>query len=189
MRLDRPTFGPRQRLFWALLALIFVALVGLSDFSVGRILLAMLASGAMLKIGFVMIGGLARPLPEPPPPGELRKVKIMYRCSVCGTELRMTTAHDEMPDPPRQCQHEMDLVTPLTDGARHQPTTTGGEAVHPTWTSQRFVTAPIPESHRAVMASHPVWRKRPPNARSTPTSFPQPTVGGRRRRRLSETDR
>ncbi len=115
MRLDRPTFGPRQRLFWALLVLIFAALVVFSDFSVGRILLAIIAIGVMLKIGFVMMGGLARPLPEPPPPGELRKVKIMYRCSVCGTEVRMTTANDEMPDPPRHCQDEMDLVTPITD--------------------------------------------------------------------------
>ena len=47
--------------------------------------------------------------------GELRKVKITYRCDVCGTEVRMTTANDEMPDPPRHCQDEMDLVTPVSD--------------------------------------------------------------------------
>ncbi len=39
-----------------------------------------------------MLGGLVRPMPEPPPPGELRKVKITYRCSICGTEVRMTVA-------------------------------------------------------------------------------------------------
>ena len=115
MRLKRPELGPRQLTFWGSLALIFVALVALTDFPVGRVLLAVVAIGVLLKIGFVMIGGLARPIPEPPPPGELRKVKIMYRCSVCGTEVRMTTANDEMPDPPRHCQDEMDLVTPVSD--------------------------------------------------------------------------
>lgn len=115
MRLKQPGFGPRQLIFWGSLTLIFVALVALTDFPVGRVLLAVVAIGSMLKIGFVMIGGLARPIPEPPPAGELRKVKIMYRCSVCGTEVRMTTANDEMPDPPRHCQDEMDLVTPVSD--------------------------------------------------------------------------
>jgi len=107
--------GPRQLVFSGSLALLFVALVALTDFSVGRILFAVLAIGVLLKIGFLMLGGLARPIPEPPPAGELRKVKIMYRCSVCGTEVRMTTANDEMPDPPRHCQDEMDLVTPVSD--------------------------------------------------------------------------
>ena len=115
MRLNRPKLGPRQLVFWGSLALIFVALVALTDFAVGRILFAVIAIGVLLKIGFVMIGGLARPVPEPPPAGELRKVKIMYRCSVCGTEVRMTTANDEMPDPPRHCLDEMDLVTPVSD--------------------------------------------------------------------------
>ena len=53
--------------------------------------------------------------PEPPPPGELRKVRLIYRCSICGTEVRMTAANDEMPDPPRHCQEDMDLVTPVDD--------------------------------------------------------------------------
>ena len=37
------------------------------------------------------------PVPEPPDPGELRKVKLVYRCSVCGTEVRMTAAVAEEP--------------------------------------------------------------------------------------------
>ena len=44
---------------------------------------------------------LDAPLPEPPPAGELRKVKIMYRCSICGAEVRMTIAPHEDPEPPR----------------------------------------------------------------------------------------
>ena len=65
------------------------------------------------KLGRAMLGGLVRPLPEPPPPGELRKVRIVYRCAVCGTEVRMTTANDEVPAPPRHCMDEMELVTPV----------------------------------------------------------------------------
>src|SRR5207302_310651 len=60
-------------------------------------------------------GAIARPLPEPPPAGELRKVKLTYRCSICGTEVRMTTANDQMPEPPRHCLEDMDLVTPVDD--------------------------------------------------------------------------
>jgi hypothetical protein len=69
----------------------------------------------IFKIGFGMLGGLAQPIPEPPPAGELRKVKIMFRCSICGTEVRMTTANDQMPEPPRHCLEDMDLVTPVDD--------------------------------------------------------------------------
>ena len=94
----------------------FVVLAGLlTKASVVALLLAALAVLIFFKVGFAMLGGLAQPIPEPPPPGELRKVKIMYRCSICGTEVRMTVANDQMPDPPRHCQDEMDLVTPVDD--------------------------------------------------------------------------
>ncbi len=80
-----------------------------------QVAIAALAVLVVFKIGFAMLGGLAQPVPEPPPPGELRKVKITYRCSICGTEVRMTVANDQMPEPPRHCQDEMDLVTPVDD--------------------------------------------------------------------------
>jgi len=99
-----------------LLLLGFVVVAGLlTKASVVALLLAAFAVLLFFKIGFAMLGGLAQPVPEPPPAGELRKVKIMYRCSICGTEVRMTVANDEMPDPPRHCQDEMDLVTPVDD--------------------------------------------------------------------------
>jgi hypothetical protein len=97
-----------------LLAFVFVAWV-LTKASFWALLVAALAVWVLFKIGFAMLGGLAQPVPDPPPAGELRKVKILYRCSVCGTEVRMTTANDQMPEAPRHCMDEMDLVTPIDD--------------------------------------------------------------------------
>jgi hypothetical protein len=77
-----------------------------------KIGIAVLAGLLIWKVGAMMLGGLVRPVPEPPPPGELRKVRLRYRCSICGTEVRMTSANDEVPDPPRHCQEDMDLVAP-----------------------------------------------------------------------------
>jgi hypothetical protein len=42
-------------------------------------------------------------------------VKITYRCDVCGAEVRMTVAPTEEPDPPRHCQDDMRLVTPVDE--------------------------------------------------------------------------
>ena len=67
----------------------------------------------VFKVGFAMLRALSTPLPPPPPPGEMRKVKIQYRCTICGTEVRMTLATDELPDPPRHCQEDMELVAPV----------------------------------------------------------------------------
>jgi hypothetical protein len=77
------------------------------------LLIAMAAAFLIIRLGLAMLRALARPLPEPPPPGELRKVKIIYRCAVCGTEVRMTMANDEVPDPPRHCMEEMELLAPI----------------------------------------------------------------------------
>jgi hypothetical protein len=74
---------------------------------------AVVAGWLILKVGFAILSSLATPVPPPPPPGELRKVRLTYRCSVCGTEVRMTSANDEVPDPPRHCQEDMDLVAPI----------------------------------------------------------------------------
>jgi hypothetical protein len=84
-----------------------------SDVSILSLVIAVLGGALIFKVGFAVLGGMAQPVPEPPPPGELRKVKIEYRCAICGTELRMTVANDEMPDPPRHCLEDMDLVAPV----------------------------------------------------------------------------
>ena len=64
----------------------------------------------LLRMGLAVLRTLATPLPEPPPVGELRKVKLQYRCSLCGTEVRMTVATNESPDPPRHCMDDMELM-------------------------------------------------------------------------------
>jgi hypothetical protein len=77
--------------------------------------IAVLAGWVILKLGFAVMSSLATPLPPPPPAGELRKVRLLYRCSLCGTEVRMTSANDEVPEAPRHCMEDMDLVTPVED--------------------------------------------------------------------------
>jgi hypothetical protein len=78
-----------------------------------KVLVAVLFGLLIWRVGRAMLGSLVRPIPEPPPAGELRKVRILYRCSICGTEVRMTAANDEVPEPPRHCLEDMDLVAPI----------------------------------------------------------------------------
>ena len=75
-----------------------------------KILVAIAVAIVLLRMGLAVLRTLATPLPEPPPVGELRKVKLQYRCSLCGTEVRMTVATDESPDPPRHCMDDMELM-------------------------------------------------------------------------------
>jgi hypothetical protein len=111
-RVRRPSISKTT----ALLLVAFVVVGALlTDASPFALVVAALAAWLLFKVGFTILGGLAQPVPEPPPAGELRKVKIMYRCTVCGTEVRMTTANDQMPEPPRHCMDEMELVTPVDD--------------------------------------------------------------------------
>ena len=86
------------------------------------------------RTGFRILRGMAAPIPEPPPPGELRKVKIMYRCGICGTEVRMTVAPYQEPTPPRHCLEDMDLVAPIDDSS---PT---NGVVHSLWTTVGRIT-------------------------------------------------
>ena len=80
-----------------------------------RVIVAVGFAYMILVAGMAIIGSFARPVPEPPPPGELRKVKLTYRCSTCGAELRMTLANDLVPSPPRHCADEMELTTNLDE--------------------------------------------------------------------------
>lgn len=80
-----------------------------------NVILALAMAYLLLRLGAMILGSFARPVPAPPDPGELRKVRLTYRCSICSTEVRMTMANDEVPEPPRHCQEDMELVTPVDD--------------------------------------------------------------------------
>jgi hypothetical protein len=76
-------------------------------------LVALLIAAVIIRIGVALLRGLGTPLPPPPPAGEMRRVNLRYRCSICGAELKMTLAGEELPEPPRHCQEDMDLVAPV----------------------------------------------------------------------------
>ena len=63
------------------------------------------------RVGLGMLRSMTAPLPPPPPAGEMRRINVRYRCSVCGVELKLTLAPDENPPPPRHCMEEMVLVS------------------------------------------------------------------------------
>jgi hypothetical protein len=79
------------------------------------ILIGLLIGAFIFKFGIAMLRSVTTPLPGPPPAGELRKVNLRYRCSICGVELKLTLANDEEPEPPRHCQEDMDLVAPIME--------------------------------------------------------------------------
>ena len=76
-----------------------------------QVIVAIAVFVLLMRLGMLILGGLARPHP-PPDPGELRRVNLRYRCSICLTEVRMVQATEELPAPPRHCQEDMDLVAP-----------------------------------------------------------------------------
>lgn len=80
-----------------------------------NVLLAILFAYLILRIGLAILRMLATPIPEPPPPGELRKVKLSYRCDLCGTEVQMKVSPTEDPEAPRHCLEDMRLITPVDD--------------------------------------------------------------------------
>lgn len=106
----------QRRKVW-LRALTVVALIALlfAGYPLVRTLIAVATFYVLLATGIKVLGAFARPIPEAPPAGELRRVKLTYRCASCGTELRLTLANDTVPAPPRHCADEMELITNLED--------------------------------------------------------------------------
>lgn len=88
-------------------------LAAVSSWALWRVVVAVVVAAALLRIGYAMISGLAQPVPPPPDEGELRQVKLTYRCSICGAEVKMTVASSDDPEPPRHCLEDMDLVAPI----------------------------------------------------------------------------
>ena len=76
------------------------------------LVVAIVAASLILKVGVGLLRSMGTPLPSPPPEGELRKVNLRYRCSICGAEARLTAAPNQDPDAPRHCMEDMDLYAP-----------------------------------------------------------------------------
>ena len=64
------------------------------------------------RVGITMLRAVTMATPEPPPPCEMRKVNMRFRCDVCGVELKLTMAPDEDPPPPKHCLEDMIIVAP-----------------------------------------------------------------------------
>jgi len=104
----------RHRVLLAVIAVVASGLL-IAGFAPWRVAITAVAMYAILRLGFAILGAFARPVPDAPPPGELRRVRLSYRCNVCGTELRMTLANDEVPEPPRHCTEDMELTATADD--------------------------------------------------------------------------
>ena len=65
------------------------------------------------KVGLGMLRSMTSSMPPPPPSGEMRRINVRYRCSVCGMELKLTLAPDQDPPPPKHCLEEMQFVAPV----------------------------------------------------------------------------
>ena len=111
---DERIQGRRHRILVVVVLLIAVGLL-IADFAPWRVAATALAMYGILRVGFAILGAFARPIPEAPPAGELRRVRLTYRCNVCGTELRMTLANDEAPEAPRHCTEDMELTATADD--------------------------------------------------------------------------
>ena len=72
-----------------------------------------LMGGLLWKSGIGMLRSFTTPMPAPPPAGEMRRINVKYRCSVCGLEIKLTLAPDEDPPPPRHCLEDMDILAPI----------------------------------------------------------------------------
>jgi hypothetical protein len=105
----------RRRSVVRVIAAVSVVVLLLAGFGLVRTVIAVFVAYALFMTGIKTIGAFARPIPAPLPPGELRRVKLNYRCDVCGTELRLTLANDQVPEPPKHCTEPMILTTNLED--------------------------------------------------------------------------
>ena len=77
-----------------------------------KIVIGLAAAYLILRMGFFFIRAFATPV-KPAEPGELRKVNLKYQCQICGAEVRMTKAGEDLPPPPRHCMEDMQLVSPV----------------------------------------------------------------------------
>jgi len=115
-QVERRGSRPVWRRRWFAVALVIIAGLVLSSFvDTGPVatVAALLLGLVVFRSGWFFLQSFATPQPPPPDPGTLRKVKLIYRCPSCGTEVRMTSAVTEEPEPPRHCMDDMELVSGL----------------------------------------------------------------------------
>ena len=105
----------RRRNIIRIVAVVSAVLLAAGGFGLIRSIIAVVVAYGLFMTGVKAIGAFARPIPEALPPGELRRVKLNYRCDICGTELRLTLANDQVPEPIKHCTEPMILTTDLDD--------------------------------------------------------------------------
>jgi hypothetical protein len=77
-----------------------------------KIVVSLVAFAVIISLGVFVLRALATP-PPVPDEGELRRVNLKYLCTICGAEVRMTKAGEDLPAPPRHCLEDMDLIAPI----------------------------------------------------------------------------
>ncbi|HEX2851132.1 MAG TPA: hypothetical protein VHN98_11285 [Acidimicrobiales bacterium] len=77
-----------------------------------KLVIGLLVALVIFRLGTWLLRGFAAGVPPTATKGDLVKVNLRYRCSICGAEIRMTAAPNEEPEPPRHCQEDMELVAP-----------------------------------------------------------------------------
>ena len=73
-----------------------------------RLLIGVIVTLIVLRVGLKTIAFMFRTGPPALPIGQMRKLNLHFRCSVCGAEARVTLAASEAPEPPRHCMEEME---------------------------------------------------------------------------------
>lgn len=76
-----------------------------------KVIVAIGAALCIYLVAATAVRAFTRVPPAEPDVRILRPVNYRYRCTVCGTEVTMTSAPDgEVPDAPRHCREDMSLV-------------------------------------------------------------------------------
>ena len=85
-----------------------------TDASPFAVVVAVLATYLLMRVGFGLLAGLAQPVPD-----AAAGRAAQGQAHLPLQHLRHRGAHDDgqrrVPDPPRHCLEDMDLVTPVED--------------------------------------------------------------------------
>ncbi len=79
-----------------------------------KIIVAVVAFMVIMRIGIFFVRALGTDV-KVPVEGELRQVNLRYQCTICGTEVKMTKAGEELPEAPRHCMEDMQLMSPVIE--------------------------------------------------------------------------